>query len=106
MSIQMRGFYRSRGGRATIAALAMAAAGYFAGAVVQSLRAPNNEPAAFAERAQAAGINLRDAGQAAGAPFAIAPSADASRRVDAEWLGTPRECNLEKSISTACIFMD
>ena len=106
MSIQMRGFYRSRGGRATIAALAIAAAGYFVGAVVQSTRAPNNEPAAFAQRAQAAGINLRDAGPAVAATFAIAPSADASRRMDAEWLETPRECNLEKGVSTACIFMD
>jgi len=102
----MRGFYRSRQGRATIAALAIAAAGYVAGAVVQSTLAPSTAPSAFAQQARAAGINSRDAEPPAASTFAIAPSADASRRLDPEWSETPRECNLQKGIATACIFMD
>jgi len=89
--------------RSTIAALAIAAAGYVAGALVQPALAPRGEAVAIAQPTRAAQIEARDHP----APhWSIAPSADDSRAFDAEWTLTPRECNLDTGIATACMFPD
>src|SRR5215471_14032419 len=88
--------------RSTIAALAIAAAGYVAGALVQPTLAPRGEAGAIAQPARAAQIDAR--GPAPTLTFV--PRADDSRALDPEWTLSPRECNVELGITTACMFLD
>jgi len=90
--------------RRTAAALAVAGAAFIAGALSQSTMGFRDVSTAFAQSAGAVPSDLR-----ARMPVTaiIAPA-----RVD-EWAGfegerlfEPRECDLAKGISTACLFMD
>jgi len=90
--------------RSKVGLLFVAAIGYVTGALVHNSLPPPNDPLAFAQPVQAAEAN---SGAFLPAPSSLAtvPGADKLRRSDA---GTedPRECDLPKGITTACIFMD
>ena len=103
-----RSFYPGRGRsnmRSTVVLLVVAAIGYVTGALVHDSLPPPNDPVAFARPVRAAEANSGDA-LLTSATMATVPGVDDSRRFDAEWTETPRECDLAKGISTACIFMD
>ena len=89
--------------RSTFVLLVVASIGYVAGAFVHELLPPPNDPAAFARSIGAAEAS---SGDDAPAHLATMPGADKVRRSDAEWIEDPRECDLARGISTACIFMD
>jgi hypothetical protein len=81
--------------------LAVAGAGYVAGALFHGIAPVRGESAAFATSAQAAESRpLFEGG--------TIPAADAIdwSRSDRERILEPRECDLAKGISTACLFMD
>ena len=110
MTIQMFSpqFYPGRGRsamRPTVVLLTIAAAGYFAGALVHGSLPPSNDAVAFARPVQAAEANSGGAFPVA-APLAAVPRAVDSRWSDAEWMANPRECDVAKGIATACVFMD
>ena len=90
--------------RSMFAPLIAAAIGYVAGAVVHSSLPPPNDPLAFAQPVQAAQANSDAALPLAASLFTL-PNADRLRRSDAD-IEEPRECDLPRGISTACIFMD
>jgi hypothetical protein len=87
--------------RSTAVFLGVAAMGYLAGAFMTG-SLPPSESAAFARPAQAAEGDSRPALPAI-TPLAPVRGADQS---DAEWSETPRECDVTRGISTACVFMD
>lgn len=91
--------------RSTVTVLAIAAAAYVVGALVQDTLPPPNDSAAFARSLRAAGASSGNVPPAPAIPGAL-PSAGESRRPDAELIENPRECDLGRGISTACIFMD
>jgi hypothetical protein len=90
--------------RSMFVPLIAAAIGYVAGAVVHNSLPPPNDPLAFAQPVQAAQANS-DAALPLAANLFTLPSADELRRSDAG-IEDPRECDLPKGISTACLFMD
>jgi hypothetical protein len=103
-----RNFYLGRGRstiRSTVVLLAVATTGYVAGALVHNTLPPPNDPVAFARPVRAAETNLGDPLQAA-PTLATVPAADESRWSNADRTQDPRECDLGKGISTACVFMD
>jgi len=82
--------------------LAVAGAGYVAGALVHGTSSPRDGSTAFARSAQAA--EPRDSLSASGIVLpANAVDWDRSYR---ERISEPRECDVAKGISTACLFMD
>jgi len=82
--------------------LAVAGMGYVAGALLHGTASPRDGSAAFARSAQAS--EPRDQLPASGAvPAAYAVDWD---RSDRERISQPRECDVPKGISTACLFMD
>ena len=85
--------------RTTALVLAVAGAGYVAGAILQGTTPVRGESAAFAQSAES-----RDLLSAGG----IVPRTDAIDwdRADRERISQPRECDVAKGISTACLFMD
>ena len=90
--------------RRTAAIVAVAGAAFFAGALSHSPISFRDVSMAFAEPARAAQISLREAIPATGT---VAPAgADESGRSEGERMFEPRECDLAKGISTACLFMD
>ena len=82
--------------------LGVAGMGYVAGALLHGTTSPRDGSAAFARSAQAA--EPRDPLPASGA-VRPADAVDWSRS-DREGFSEPRECDLAKGISTACLFMD
>jgi hypothetical protein len=90
--------------RSTAAIVFVAAIGYVAGALVQDSLPRPNDQVAFAQPVRSAKPNSDDT-LAAGAT-ATEPRANKLRRSDANGTEDPRECDLAKGISTACIFMD
>jgi hypothetical protein len=90
--------------RSTVVLLAVAGTGYIAGAFFHNLESSRDNSAAFAHSAQAAEFNIRDPLPATGN---VAPAyADGRDRSDGGRIAEPRECDLAKGISTACLFMD
>ena len=86
----------------TVLVLAVAGAGYVAGALLHGKASPHDGSTAFARSAQAA--EPRDLQPASGAvPAAYAVDWD---RSDRERISQPRECDVPKGIATACLFMD
>lgn len=82
--------------------LAVASAGYVAGALFHGTTSPRDGSAAFARSAQAA--EPRDTLSTSGTiTAAVAVDWD---RSDRERISEPRECDVPKGISTACLFMD
>ena len=82
--------------------LAVASAGYVAGALLHGTTSPRDGSAAFARSAQAA--EPRDPLSTSGTiTAAVAVDWD---RSDRERISEPRECDVPKGISTACLFMD
>jgi len=90
---------------ATVVLLAVAATGYVAGAFVQDSLQQSNNSMAFAQPVRAAETNSGDAPLAA-ATLAAFSGADESTRSHTERIADPRECDLGKGISTACMFLD
>ena len=82
--------------------LAVASAGYVAGALLHGTTSPRDGSAAFARSAKAA--EPRDPLPASSA-VRPANAVDWSR-FDREGFSEPRECDVPKGISTACLFMD
>ena len=102
-----RSFYPVRGRsnmRSTAVLLFVAGIGYVTGALVHNSLPPPNDPLAFAQPVRAAEANS-GAFLPAAASLGTVPGADKLRRSDAG-IEDPRECDLPKGISTACIFMD
>ena len=96
--------YPSRGRsfvRSTILLLAVAGAGYVAGALLHNPASPRDVSVAFATPARAAQSNFRDP-----LPGTVALAAVEWGRSDVERIPEPRECDLLQGISTACLFMD
>ena len=89
--------------RSTAAVVAFAAIGYIAGALVHGTLPPPSDPAAFAQPVQV--TTDSDDSFPFAATLATVPGADKLRRSGAG-IEDPRECDLPKGISTACIFMD
>ena len=83
-------------------ALAVAGAGYVAGALLHGTASPRDGSAAFAQSAQAA--EPRDLLPAS----RTVPAVDAVDwdRSDGERISEPRECDVAKGISISCLFMD
>jgi hypothetical protein len=82
--------------------LAFAGAGYVAGALLHGTAPVHGESAAFAPSAQAS--ERRDSLPASGT---VPSAADVDwGRSDRERISEPRECDVEKGISTSCLFMD
>ena len=90
--------------RSTVALLAVTAIGYVTAAVVHESLPPRNDPAAFAQPFRAVEVSSVDA-LPAPATLATMPGADTVRGSDAQ-IEDPRECDLARGISAACIFMD
>jgi hypothetical protein len=90
--------------RPIVHVLAVAGAGFVAGALFHNLVSSRDVSAAFATPARAAESNFRDALPAIG----TAPSADTVDwdRSDREQISEPRECDVAEGITTACLFMD
>ena len=82
--------------------LAVASMGYVAGALLHGTAPVRSESAAFAPSAQAA--EPRDPLSASGT-IPAAYGVDWGRS-DRERIWEPRECDVPKGISTACLFMD
>jgi hypothetical protein len=90
--------------RRTAVVLAVAGAGFITGALLHSPIGFRDVSAAFAQPAQAAQSNLLQTTPATGT---IAPAgADEWAPSDGERIFEPRECDLPKGISTACLFLD
>ena len=82
--------------------LAVAGAGYVAGALLHGTAPQRGGSVAFAPSVQAA--EPRNPLPASGA-FPLAEAVDWSRS-DPERISEPRECDVANGISTACLFMD
>ena len=82
--------------------LAVASVGYVGAAFFQATAPVSGESAAFTQSAQAA--EPRDLLSESG----IVPRTDTVDwdRADPERISQPRECDVAKGISTACLFMD
>ena len=94
---------RSIAGR-TVAVLVVAGAAFIAGGLSQSPISFRDVSTAFAQPARAAQGSLREVMPA---PRTIAPArADGWGRSEGEQIYDPRECDLARGISTACLFMD
>jgi hypothetical protein len=90
--------------RSTLVLLAVAGAGFVAGALWHNPMSSREVSAAFASPAQAAHSNYRDPLRATGtAPPA---STDGIGQVDGEQIPQPRECDLAKGISIECMWLD
>ena len=103
-----RNLYSGRGRsgiRSTIVLLTIAGMGYIAGAVIHGSLPPSNEPVALARSASAAETNSGN-GLPAAVPLPTLRGAHESRGLDADGVENPRECDLLKGVSTACLFMD
>ena len=99
--------YLARGSakmRSTVFLLAVATMGYAAGALLHGSPPLTNEALALAGPTQAAEIRLSTALSPA-VPLPAVRGAKESR-LDAGGIEDPRECDLPKGISTACLFMD
>jgi len=94
---------RSIAGR-TVAVLVVAGAAFIAGGLSQSPISFRDVSTAFAQPARAARSNFRERMPVTGT---IAPADfDEWARSEGERIFEPRECELAKEISTACLFMD
>jgi hypothetical protein len=91
--------------RSTVVLLAIAGVGYAVAALVHDSLPFPNDPVAFARPAHATESNSNFAPPVA-ATMATMSDTAGPRRFDPEWTETPRECDLGKGISTACLFMD
>ena len=92
--------------RSILAVVAIAAAGYVSGVLVEQALSPRNEAGvAIAQPARAADLDIND-GSPAVTSAAFVPSIAEARGFDPESTLMPRECNLEAGISTVCVFMD
>ena len=90
--------------RRTAVVLAVAGAGFIAGALLHGPIGSRDVSAAFAQPAEAAKSNFL---QTTPATSTIAPAgADEWGQSDGGRIFEPRECDLPKGISTACLFMD
>lgn len=99
--------YAARGrsiARRAAAVLVVAGAAFIAGALSHSPTGFRDVSTAFAQPARAAQGSLREV---VSAPRTIAPArADEWGRSDGERIYDPRECDLARGISVACLFMD
>ena len=90
--------------RRTALLLAIAGAGYLAVALFHDTASFDDGSAAFAQPAQAAASSHREL---LPATRAVPPAGAVDwGRSGGELIQNPRECDLEKGISTACLFMD
>ena len=90
--------------RRTAAVVAVAGRAFIAGALSHSPISFRDVSTAFAQPARAAQGSLREVMPA---PRTIAPArADEWGRSEGEQIYDPRECDLARGISTACLFMD
>jgi hypothetical protein len=84
--------------------LAVAATAFIGGALVYAPAAPSDASAGFVQPAQAAARPFGNAVPAIG-PAAPTDAVESGRSDDPQ-IPEPRECDLSKGISTACVFMD
>ena len=90
--------------RSTVLLLAIAGTGYVAGAFLHSTAPSRDNSAGIVRTARATEYDLRDS---LPATAVFEPSgAEEWGRSDGKRIIEPRECELQKGISTACLFMD
>jgi len=90
--------------RRPAAVLAIAGAAFIAGALLHGPMSSRDVSSAFAQPARAAQSNFRERMPVTGT---IAPAdVDEWARSEGERIVEPRECELARGISTACLFMD
>ena len=92
---------RGRSLRSSLVILAIVVTGALSAVVLHGN--PANGATTFVQPIQASDT-LRDDAHAA--PASIVTTLGGQRRAYAEWTDDPRECDLEKGIFIACIFMD
>jgi hypothetical protein len=94
--------------RCSVLMLAVAGTGYAAGALFQNPLSSRDVSAAFAAPAFArpAQRSQSDRDDSPAATDAIPPTPAELGRFDAQRIFEPRECDLPRGISTACLFMD
>lgn len=90
--------------RSTLLLLAVAGAGFIAGASWHNPISSRDVSVAFARPAQAAESDFRNPLPALS--IVAAAGADEAGRSYAERISEPRECDPAQGISTACLFMD
>lgn len=90
--------------RRTVAVLVVAGAAFIAGALSHSPIWFRDVSTAFAQQARAAQSNFRERMPVTGT--IASADVDEWARSEGERIFEPRECELAKGISTACLFMD